>query len=80
MPREVKAYLCKFRCGRKSDTKRIRMVEHEARCRKNPARRACPTCKNEINDPDFGYYCEMEHIEDNHIQYDCEFWVKRVNE
>lgn len=58
MPRKVTAYACKFFCGRKTDTNRKRMEAHEQRCRLNPARRACPTCKNweeEISDEYSGH-------------------------
>jgi len=42
MPVPVKAWACKFRCGRKTDTVKKRMVEHEERCRMNPDRRMRP--------------------------------------
>jgi hypothetical protein len=41
MPIEVKAYRCEF-CGRVYLTKQVDV--HEAKCFKNPARRACKTC------------------------------------
>lgn len=41
VPIEVKAYRCSF-CGRVYLTKKVE--SHEAKCFKNPARKACCTC------------------------------------
>jgi len=46
MPIERKAWACKWKCGGKVSTNRKRMVSHEARCFRNPDRRACQTCSN----------------------------------
>jgi hypothetical protein len=50
MPREVKAYACEFRCGKKTTMRRASMVEHEAKCWRNPAAKACLTCRYERMD------------------------------
>lgn len=55
MPRKMTAYACDFRCGRKTDTNRRRMEAHEKRCKKNPDRRACPSCAHWVQDWD-SYY------------------------
>lgn len=48
MPREVKRYLCDFRCHTPAKSKREAMEAHEAICLKNPAVKACTTCAHEI--------------------------------
>jgi len=45
MPRKVTAWACKYKCGAKVQTSHSRMLHHEARCLRNPSRRACTTCK-----------------------------------
>ncbi len=47
MPREVKAYACLFRCGRRVTVKKESMEEHEKHCFMNPEKRACKTCSHE---------------------------------
>lgn len=92
MPRKVTAWACKFRCGRKTDTVRQRMEEHEERCRMNPVRRTCMTCglygyEDGDGDP---HWCELEkrptkyepmlkeHV--SKMAWDCEFWNPRPEE
>ena len=59
MPREVKAYACKFRCGQRVNTHEEIIIEHERQCFKNPENKACPVCKfNDIGE--IGYYCELD--------------------
>jgi hypothetical protein len=62
MPRKVTAWACKFRCGRKTDTVKKRMVEHEARCRMNPDQRACPTCMHWTREEQefVTWYCDID--------------------
>jgi hypothetical protein len=43
MPVPIKAYACRFRCGR-IGTKQAAVAEHERRCFRNPATRSCRTC------------------------------------
>lgn len=72
-------YYCDF-CG-KSGMNSTRIREHEARCRKNPKRRACPTCKHESEDFDVGRYyeCALDRIpiKETRIVYDCDYHVLR---
>ena len=44
MPREVKAYGCEFKCGRKVVLSKASMTDHESRCFHNPEKKACATC------------------------------------
>lgn len=44
MPIKRVAWACKWVCGRNVLTSRKAMEEHENRCGRNPASRACPTC------------------------------------
>lgn len=44
MPREVKAYGCEFKCGRKVVLSKASMIDHESRCFHNPVKKACVTC------------------------------------
>lgn len=46
MPEEIKAYRCSFHCGR-IRRRPSGVAIHELTCFKNPARRACKTCKHE---------------------------------
>ena len=46
MPREVKAYACEFKCGRRTVMSKKSMVDHESRCFHNPEKRACASCKH----------------------------------
>lgn len=78
MPRKITAYACEFKCGRGCDTNRKRMADHEARCKKNQARRACPTCRFEMKLYDEGFDCFQHMLEDGKmIRYDCEGWEPR---
>jgi len=47
VPREVKAYGCEYRCGRKFTTSKAHMEAHEKVCWSNPGMRTCRTCGNE---------------------------------
>ena len=44
MPREVKAYGCEYKCGKKVVLSKKSMIDHESRCFHNPEKRACVTC------------------------------------
>ena len=44
MPREVKAYGCEFKCGKKVVLSKKSIIEHESRCFHNPEKKACVTC------------------------------------
>ena len=44
MPREVKAYGCEFKCGKKVVLSKKSMIDHESRCFHNPEKKACVTC------------------------------------
>ena len=43
MPEPMKAYRCKYRCG-KIGTQKARIAEHEEWCFRNPQSRSCFTC------------------------------------
>ena len=50
-----RAYACRWGCGRSMLASRARMAAHEDRCLRNPARRACVTCRHngyELHDYD----------------------------
>lgn len=73
MPRETKAYLCEFRCGRHSVVRRKAMEDHEGRCKLNPARKTCATCKHEIL-VDGEYDCNIDQLPGAYrLRYDCPF-------
>lgn len=56
MVREVRAYACEYKCGKKTDMIRARIEEHELTCFKNPDRRACITCVfNDVEHDDWAY-------------------------
>lgn len=44
MAREVKAYGCEYRCGKKVVLSKKSMIDHESRCFHNPEKKACVTC------------------------------------
>ncbi len=62
MPTEIRAWACEFRCGR-IGTKPLSIASHEATCLKNPARRACRTCKHDHKEPDGDdCFCEIDSV------------------
>ena len=75
MPREVKAYGCDFKCGRKVVLSKKSMADHESRCFYNPAKKACVTCKHferqsDNNGVDGAYYNEWVNLL-CHAKDDC---------
>lgn len=89
MPREVKAYLCEHKCGRRSVIKLKAMVEHEKRCAMNPARRACKTCEHnaaerydEETGSGGGFDCLIDAFpadqREHQMAYDCPSWEPRA--
>ena len=83
MPRQVKAYACKYRCGQRVTTHFDDMIRHELNdCIKNPDIKACPTCKYD----DFQYsedtwhhskirFCKIgKRPENKDLIKQCEFW------
>ena len=44
MPRQVKAYGCEYKCGKKVVLSKASMIDHESRCFHNPEKKACVTC------------------------------------
>ena len=44
MPREVKAYGCKYKCRQRVVLSKASMADHETRCFHNPEKKACATC------------------------------------
>ena len=54
MPREIKAYACKYKCGHRINTKKEAIEFHEKICFSNPKRKACKTCK---------YWVKYEHVD-----------------
>ena len=89
MPREVKAYACKFRCGRNVTTKKKSIIEHEKRCFGNPETRSCKACKfldKELNYlPNCGYMDENKHhpmwnihTEEKPYTTNCKYWQNKM--
>ena len=85
MPRAIKAFGCEFACGRIS-THRKRMLDHEARCFRNPVRRACQSCCHFVaaveGDETDGYATDPAHcaVRNNvdfikTLECDCEKWA-----
>jgi hypothetical protein len=76
MPIKQTIWGCEFGCHKKYVGK-SRMVAHEARCFRNPARRACPTCFYD----DQGYQClALMDKEDGRHNVDCPKWRSRDDE
>lgn len=71
MPREVKGYACKFRCGRGVTTKRATIVRHEQFCWCDPVKRTCKTCKHNSFVP--------ADSEAHHAYYECRRDVEMPN-
>jgi hypothetical protein len=70
MPRETKAYLCAFRCGRQPTIRLSAALYHESLCRLNPARRTCCTCVHdrrvEADEgcPQASFWCAIDKKQD----------------
>jgi len=84
MPRPVKAYACVFRCGQRTTTVRRDMEAHEGICIRNPATRACPTCRHEhkaetgYSCPVWMWACEIDELpEGKNLVIGCEQWEQR---
>ena len=83
MPREVKAYACKWDCHRHCITSRKRMEKHEAICNWNPANRACITCAHFIpgvnsrdhEDPGEPAGCEQGEDIGQKLRNECPLWA-----
>lgn len=80
-PVQVKAWACAFKCGYAVKTKRRAMLEHQERCFRNPARRACVTCKHFVRavhnpDCDDPPYCNVNAQDDlfSRLYADCTAW------
>jgi hypothetical protein len=77
MPRRVLAYACEYRCGFKIYTRPEPIRKHEPRCLRNPARKACVTCRHTGKDwDDFRewYTCEVDKLpEDKNCIVECAF-------
>ena len=56
MPEQIKAFRCKYRCG-KIGTKVSRIKEHESTCFNNPLSKSCKTCDNFSDDNLSGGEC-----------------------
>tara|TARA_R110000787_G_scaffold140618_2_gene254145 strand:- start:513 stop:788 length:276 start_codon:yes stop_codon:yes gene_type:complete len=62
MAREVKAYGCDFKCGRKVVMSKKSMTDHESRCFHNPEKKACVTCAHfELEQDDNGMQGSCYH-------------------
>ena len=68
MPVKVTAFACEWKCGRKVTTKRRDMVDHEVRCRLNPAARCCPTCSHELAERWEGRDCELGLLPQSYVE------------
>ena len=87
MPREVKAYACKYRCGERVNTCKDIIIRHEEWCFKNSQNRACPACK--FNEKYYaedesgrdGYLCSIDKKPDGNITFikNCPFFKELNN-
>ena len=92
MPVERKAWACQYGCRTNVQTVRKRMEKHESRCWRNPARRACVTCKHFSQyDDDNGMegtgYLQTWHVREcladdgidlsEKLRHDCPLWTER---
>jgi hypothetical protein len=83
VPRQVTAYLCAFKCGRRSVVNIKAMAEHEKRCSLNPERRSCKACEHNVRDED-GIACAIDAFppeqaaEGWKLAYDCPSWLSRA--
>ena len=86
MPREVKAYACKFRCGERVNTHIDSIYRHERVCFKNPKLRACPACRhNKRFFNEFGphcFVCEIDKKPDENKTFitKCKFFESPAEE
>lgn len=85
MPKQTKAYACEFGCGRNVLTSLKRMSEHESRCFRNPARRACQTCSNFMpsSGRDYDYEqpgCDAGVEVHEQLRHDCGKWAAKSNQ
>ena len=90
MPREVKAYGCEYKCGRKVVLSKASMIDHESRCFHNPEKRACATCvhferENDNNGVEGPYYnswvnlvCNAKDEQLDKLQNNCDLYKQRV--
>ena len=77
MPVSVNRFACVW-CGPKFVKANEKTVlEHEARCFRNPERRACQTCdyNNSYHSGVDG--CEHPDIEREALRFDCPGWVSK---
>jgi hypothetical protein len=82
MPRPITPprWGCNFKCGRVSPDKKL-VEKHELTCFKNPARRACKTCKHDCIsrchdcDDAFDQWCAVDaRPEGVNAMADCSAW------
>lgn len=81
MPVEVKAWTCKWKCGRKSTTHYWDIERHEKWCYRNPANRACVICAHfQKRTEDDGAGCGKgidlydAATDRTTLRHDCEQW------
>lgn len=84
MPREVKAYGCEYKCGKKVVLSKKSMIDHETRCFHNPEKKACVTCahfERELDDNGaedaykqswVNLLCNAKEISLDKLQNNCE--------
>ena len=81
MPVKVTRFAC-IHCGPKFVRSSEKTVsDHEARCFRNPARRACQTCW--FNNSYVAYMpdgCDHPDIERTALRFDCPGWKSSTNE
>ena len=94
MPVERLAWACQWGCRRNVLVSRKRMEAHEAKCWRNPARRACASCKhlNEYDDDNGADWRELEtwHVREcraddsidlsEKLRHDCLLWAHKQAE
>ena len=81
MPREVKAYGCEYKCGKKVVLSKKSMTDHESRCFHNPEKKACVTCFYFEKEADGDHtqdwvnlICKAKDEQLNKLQNNCELY------
>lgn len=79
----VQRYKCPH-CGGFPRSRRTLVVEHMARCWKNPAVKACPTCRHfDVHFPEIAVgavgveWCDAQDVELDATQTRCPLWALR---
>lgn len=75
MPREIKAYACKYKCGQRINSKKEAIEAHEKICFANQKNRACKTCAKWSRFLGKGKRCSDGILpDDQYATSDCSNW------